>query len=185
MKKNLFILLSILLIGLVSCNKDPEVINEEELITTLIYTLDAPGSGADIVMTFKDIDGNGGNAPVVTTSSPLKLGDTYSGTLKVLNESVNPVDDISLEIKKEALNHQFFYEVIGAAKLTISYDDKDSENNPLGLSTKVSATGAGTAKLKVTLRHEPNKNGTGVSAGNIANAGGETDIEITFDIVVK
>jgi hypothetical protein len=30
----------------------------------------------------------------------------------------------------------------------------------------------------------PNKNASGVVEGNIANAGGETDIEVNFDIVV-
>ena len=36
------------------------------------------------------------------------------------------------------------------------------------------------ATMTVILRHEPNKAGAGVSDGDITNAGGETDIEVTF-----
>lgn len=38
---------------------------------------------------------------------------------------------------------------------------------------------ASSGGLTFTLRHEPNKPNTGLE-----NAGGETDIEVTFDIVV-
>jgi hypothetical protein len=39
--------------------------------------------------------------------------------------------------------------------------------------------------LKITLRHEPNKKASGVVGGSITNAGGETDIEVSFDVEVK
>ncbi|HBK71516.1 MAG TPA: type 1 periplasmic binding fold superfamily protein, partial [Flavobacteriaceae bacterium] len=35
------------------------------------------------------------------------------------------------------------------------------------------------------LRHEPNKSASGVSDGDITNAGGETDIEVIFNITVQ
>ena len=37
----------------------------------------------------------------------------------------------------------------------------------------------------ITLRHEPAKTATGVSGGDITNAGGETDIEVVFDVTVE
>ena len=37
----------------------------------------------------------------------------------------------------------------------------------------------------MTLRHEPAKDASGVAAGDITNAGGETDIEVTFDVTVE
>lgn len=185
MNKFLIFLFSIGLLTLISCSKDDHE-NEEELITTVIYTL-TPASGNNVVMTFRDTDGDGGKAPVITTTGNLKVNESYTGTIAVLNESVSPADNISQEILDEALEHQFFFEVTGslAGKLSITYDDKDSKNNPLGLKTKAIATQAGTGKLKVTLRHEPNKTASGVSSGNIANAGGETDVEVTFDVEAK
>lgn len=41
------------------------------------------------------------------------------------------------------------------------------------------ATYAG-GDLKIVLLHEPNKDAEGVSAGDITNAGGDTDVEVTF-----
>ncbi len=187
MKKFIFSIFTLVLLCLTSCSKDPEPVNEEELITTLVYTLDAAGTNQDVVMTFRDLDGDGGQAPVITTVGTLKVGESYTGSLSLLNESAKPVESITEEIITEALEHQFFFEVSGAlaGKLNITYNDKDSENNPIGLVTKITASSVGTGKVKVVLKHEPNKKGSGVKDGNIANAGGETDIEVTFDIEAK
>jgi hypothetical protein len=170
-----------------SCDKDPEVPNEEELITSVSYTLTPVSTGEKVILTFKDIDGDGGNAPVINSTSNLKTGTTYTGVLNILNESENPAENITSEIEEEDEDHQLFFAVSGGAesKMIISYDDKDANNQPVGLKTKVSTTGTGTGKLKITLRHLPNKSASGVSAGNITNAGGETDIEVNFDVVIK
>ncbi len=186
MKK--FLILSFIALSVVftSCEKDDhDHDNEEELITTLIYTLSA--SSGNVVMTFRDLDGDGGNKPVVTTVGNLLSGQEYIGSISVLNESVTPAVNITDEIEDEALEHQFFYAITGAlsGKVNINYDDADSNNKPLGLKTKLLATTPGQGKLKVTLRHEPNKSGNGVANGDITNAGGETDIEVEFDIEVK
>ena len=179
------LLIAGMIVFFTSCDKDPDPINEEELITTLVYTL-TPRDGGDIVtLSFKDLDGDGGNAPIIT-SGTLKSGKTYDGVLNLLNESVTPADVITTEIQEEAEEHQFFYEVATTlpSVLTITYDDKDANNNPIGLKTIVKATGTGSEKVKITLRHEPNKTAVGVAAGIITNAGGETDIEVSFDLSV-
>lgn len=170
-----------------SCSKDPKVENQEELITTLVYTLVPQESGETIIMTFKDLDGDGGANPIVTVSGSLLVNKTYNSTIKLTNESVTPNIDITQEVKDEAVDHQFFYTVTGglAGKMAVAYDDKDSNNNPLGIQTKVTTSGTGTGKMSVTLRHEPNKSAAGVAAGSINNAGGETDIEVSFDVIVK
>ena len=170
-----------------SCDKDPVVPNEEELITTLIYTLTPLSTGEKVTLTFKDIDGDGGNAPVITYTGELKTGTTYNGALSLLNEAENPAENITEEIEEEDEDHQLVFAVSGGAdgKLLISYDDKDANNQPVGLKTKVTTTGSGTGKLKITLRHLPDKSASGVSSGDITNAGGETDIEVNFDVVIK
>jgi hypothetical protein len=187
-KKILTIGLSIFILTIFSsCDKDPVVPNEEELITTVSYTLTPVSAGQKVTLTFKDIDGDGGNAPVITYTGELKTGTTYNGELNLLNEAENPAENITSEIEEEDEDHQLFFAVSGGAegKMIISYDDKDANNQPVGLKTKVSTTGTGTGKLKITLRHLPNKSASGVSAGNITNAGGETDIEVSFDVVIK
>jgi hypothetical protein len=186
MKNYLFLLcVACLSIVFTSCDDHDHGENEGELITTIRYTL-TPESGTPVVMEFKDLDGDGGNAPVINTIGSLKTNVSYSGSLLLLNESVSPAEDITKEIKEEDKDHQFFFEISGALKdkLTVAYADKDGDSNPIGLLTSVVATTAGTGKLKITLRHEPNKKASGVSSGLIANAGGETDIEVTFDVKV-
>ena len=98
-----------LLLGIFSCQKDPQDVNDEELITKLIYTLKSTSDNDEVVMTFSDRDGNGGNAPIITTSGFLQKGKIYEGSISLLNESLNPIEDLTLEIEEEDLDHQFFY----------------------------------------------------------------------------
>ena len=61
----------------------------------------------------------------------------------------------------------------------------DDDGNPIGLSLTLTTGAAGTGKVTVTLIHEPMKDASGVSGGDIANAGGEEDIAQTFNVVVQ
>ena len=100
----------------VSCSNDddtPEPVNEEEVITTLTVTLSPNGGGTAITLQTRDLDGDGPNAPVVTVSGSLATGVTYSGTIVLLNETVNPPEIITEEVEEENLDHQFFYTLGG------------------------------------------------------------------------
>jgi hypothetical protein len=183
MKISTYLLILLLMMFSACSDDDPEIPQEEELITTLRYTLIPSRGGPPIVLSFSDSDGDGGNAPVINTS-PLQANETYIGSIVVLNESVSPTDDITIEIAVEAMDHQFFFSS-SISDLAISYGDSDINGNPLGLVTELSTGGPGTGSLTITLRHEPDKEGMGVSDGNIANAGGETDIEVTFNVQIE
>ena len=168
-----------------SCDKEVEVENEEELITTVTYTLRPMNIAIPtVVCTYKDLDGDGGNAPTFAISGPLLPNTTYDGTITLLNESESPVEDITIEVEEESVDHQFFYAPSSA--ITITYNDADTNGNPIGLKTTVkTGAAASNQSIKVTLRHEPNKSASGVKEGNIANAGGETDIEIKYTLNVQ
>lgn len=167
-----------------SCdNDDPIIPNEEEVITTLIWTLVSP-DGDEAVFTFRDIDGDGGVAPVVTAEA-LKANTIYVGSIRFVNELEEPSEEITAEVAEEADEHQVFY-ASSDASVTISTVDVDADGNPLGLATRVSTTGAlAGGSVTITLLHEPSKDAAGVSDGQIANAGGETDIEVTFPLDVE
>lgn len=178
-----YVLAFALLFALSSCEKDdPEIENEEELITTVTYRLTAT-DGTVIEGKFQDLDGEGGNPPVITPLN-LRANTTYTGSLSLLNELERPVENITEEIEEEDKEHQFFFEVTGA-DLSVAYADADDDNNPVGLATTLTTRTASTGTLSVTLRHEPNKSAAGVSAGNITNAGGETDINVVFNVVIQ
>lgn len=167
---------------------DPEPVNEEELITTinLVFTkLNASGQpdGSDpILATWYDEDGSGSVAPVIDGIT-LQSGSTYSLDLELLDESKTPVGNITEEISEEDEEHQFFFQSTDV-NVSVSYEDTDSNGKPVGLSNSVTTSLAGQGTFKVILRHMPDKNASGVSAGNVTNAGGETDIETTFSLSV-
>lgn len=193
--------LSILTVGSIlfaSCSNDdddPAPINEGELITKM--TISLVGGGQTINMIVVDEDGaDGPSAPKVTVSGDLSVNTTYNGTIELLNESVNPVEAINEEIEAEADEHQFFYTANSSLKIATTYTDKESDYkkedgttftsvNPVGLKFTVTTTDAGTGAFTVILRHKPNKSATGVANGDITNAGGNTDIDQTFNITVK
>ncbi len=176
------ILLSLVMIS--SCKKDKTVIpNEEEVITTLNYTLTPVGGGTTVTMTFQDLDGDGGAEPVITGGT-LVANTTYTGALELLNETETPAEDITAEIKEEDADHQFFFSTTVSA-LTVTYEDQDDNGQPVGLQTKIITPLVGSGQLTIILRHEPNKSAPGVNTGSILNAGGETDIEVTFDVDVQ
>lgn len=183
----LFLLGIIALLFTTSCTDDepddPVIPNEEEVITSLNFILTPSRGGAPVTFSFQDLDGDGGNDPVITGGT-LDTNSTYTGSLVLLNELENPAENISDEINTEALEHQFFFQTT-VSDLMVNYDDMDVDGNPIGLSTIITTNSAGNGTITVVLRHEPNKDATGVSTGDITNAGGETDIEVTFNVEIK
>lgn len=169
-----------------SCNKEEDIVeppNQVEVITTMTYSL-VPVDGGDIVeLSFVDLDGDGGNDATVNGGT-LIAGSQYTGTITLLNETETPAEDITLEVEEEDDEHQMFFATDGV-DITVDYTDADDNMNPLGLSTTLTAGAAASGTLTLTLRHEPNKDADGVSAGDITNAGGETDIEVTFPIIIQ
>ena len=131
---------------------DPEVPNEQEVITTLTYTLKPDGGGDVVAFKFQDKDGDGGNDPVKSVSV-LKANTSYTGSFELLNEQESPAENITEEIDKEADEHQFFFEST-VAGLTVAYDDKDANGKPVGLKTNLTTKDAAEGTLKITLRHE-------------------------------
>ncbi|MDP6908081.1 MAG: type 1 periplasmic binding fold superfamily protein [Flavobacteriales bacterium] len=174
----------IAVVSLTSCEKeDPDIPNEEELITTLVYTLTPQGGGTAVEFRFTDLDGDGGNAPVIANAT-LASNSVYDGVVTLSNESGTPAEDITEEVEEEDEEHQLFFTVTDA-NATVAYTDTDADGNPIGLATTVTTTGASSGTLMVTLRHEPDKGAAGVAAGDVTNAGGETDIEVTFDMTIQ
>lgn len=183
---SLFTITLFALLSFAACkNDDPEDHDhEEELITTLNLVL-TPSDGSEVVtLSFVDEDGDGGNEPVITTDN-LAANTTYSGTITLLNESESPAEDITEEIDEEAEDHQFFFTTSNDLDATIAYEDTDADGNPVGLETTMTTGDASTGTLTVILRHEPNKDGNDVSDGDITNAGGETDIEVSFPVTIE
>ncbi len=181
-----FLLMSILVVA--SCDKnepeEPQIPNEEELITSLYYYLVDPIEEDTVLFSFVDLDGDGGDDPVITNDT-LKPNTEYNAYVMVWNELEDPPENITEEVEEEAEEHQFFYLVSNGDILQIAYDDIDPDGYPIGIQTVVNTGDAGSSALQIILRHEPAKDATGVSDGNIENAGGETDIQVDFTVEIQ
>lgn len=186
--KFLFALLTITTV-LTSCSSDddsPTPVNEEEVITTVRFTLTPIGAGNSVVFQSQDLDGDGPDAPVNTVVGTILESTQYSGSVQFLNELDNPAEDITLEVLEEDDEHQVFYLLSGTSGSTVTYSDMDADGNPIGVNVEFNSGQTGTNNsLTITLIHEPNKSATGVNGGDITNAGGETDVEVTFSFDVE
>ncbi len=169
-----------------SCGKDdpaPDK-NDEEVITTMKLSFVPIGGGATLSYQFDDPDGPGGRTPT-QQEIVLAPGAAYNVTLQLLNNTTNPVTDITLEVLAEANAHRFYYEYSGSSNITVSGLSNDGNGIPLGI-TSVWSTGAiGTGKIKVTLRHyagtPPDK-----AAGDLVNSPkSATDVAVEFNTRIQ
>ena len=149
--------------------------SDEELITTVLYTL-TDGNNT-IVLEWEDLDGDTGNAPTIS-SGTLTANTSYTGSIQLLNRTESPAEDITLEVRAEGDEHEFFY--TNTAGLTITKTDTDG-TNPVGIETSLSTGAEGSGSLTIVLKHEPTK----PNDGTTANAGGSTDVQVTFPISIR
>jgi len=181
--KKIFIAL-LLMLALTSCRKQPQIpqalVNEPENITKVKLTFtDSANASSISTASWSDADGAGGNAPTVDNIT-LSANKTYFTTIEVLDETKNPVANVSDEIFKEAEEHQFFF-TKSNANVEFTYADADVKGNPLGLKTKWKTGSNSTGNVSVILKHQP---GTKVAAPGDINAG-STDIDVAFQITIN
>ncbi|QWX83359.1 type 1 periplasmic binding fold superfamily protein [Cellulophaga sp. HaHaR_3_176] len=168
-----------------ACSNDdddniPEIVNEEEIITTLTVTLTPQDDGETITLQTQDLDGDGSNDPVITVSGNLIAGMVYDGGIVLLNETESPAENITEEVEEESDEHQFFYTISSGLDVTTEYANFDEDGNPLGTAFTLTAGDISSGTITFTLRHEPTKPNDG-----IVDAGGETDVLATFSIAVE
>ncbi|GAA3625927.1 type 1 periplasmic binding fold superfamily protein [Flavivirga jejuensis] len=185
-KITILLFISALIFNSCSSNDDnPELVIEEEVITTVTVTLTPEAGGTDIVLESVDLDGDGPDAPVVSVSGNLDANTTYNGSIVLLNETESPAENITEEIEELDEEHQFFYSTTSGIA-TFEYNDTDANGNPIGLDFLLTtSTSAASGTITIILRHLPNKDGENVSDGDITNAGGETDVSVTFSVSVQ
>lgn len=162
-----------------ACNRDDDDNNpnEEELITSVILTFTTPG-GTSTSFSFKDTDGDGGANPVVQDIT-LAAATNYTLAVKFLDESnAADVEDITVEVAEENAEHLVCFSVEGGVPQP-TVDDTDDNGKPLGLQNRLTTTTAGTGKLTVSLKHQPNK-GAATPCST-----GDTDVEATFNVAIN
>ncbi|HNF49198.1 MAG TPA: hypothetical protein PKO18_02900 [Chitinophagales bacterium] len=166
--------------------KDPVLINEAELITTVKVVFTDTLTNQNYTFQWEDLDGDGASQPIIT-SDTLPKNTYFTTQIELWNKQNNPEENITTEVEEEGIAHQFFYSVSPGTLLQyFNYEDSDEDGKPIGLifSCKSNGTG-GEGMFKLILRHLPDKFALGVSTGDITNANGETDVEIEYPFVIK
>lgn len=164
------------------CSEDsngPDDHGEQEVINRIEFETLEVNSTTRTTFVWEDADGPGGNNPNRIDTIKLDSAVSYTGTIRMYNTTVNPVIDVTQEIKERLDEHQFFFTVTGGV-LTISPGDIDSRGLPVGLTNVIAPARKGAGELTIELSHydDPaDKDGSTRSD--------ETDVSVTFPVLVR
>lgn len=177
-KKNklhlIYLLITGLTVGLIqSCN--PKKSDQGELITTVI--LHVTNGGIPIGdYTWKDPDGDGGNAPLPADTIRLDSGNIYMVSISFKNQSGTNDIDLTEEIRNEGSAHLLCFTPTPAS-IQVKASDSDGKF-PIGLQSEWKSTEKNVGKMRIVLRHQP-----GVKNGSCDP--GETDADVEFPFIIK
>ncbi|NEU67734.1 hypothetical protein [Spirosoma agri] len=185
-KKVLWMVVPVMLLA-GACSKDEQNVaptDDNEAITTATLTLINKATPTEVVTA--TIENLNTTADFSKATLTLKANTTYSGVVTLFDKTKTPTLDATAEIKEKANEHLFVYTYTATtgspSSLTVSITDKDSNPAPgpypIGLTSDMKTGAAGTGKLKVVLRHQPNaKNGTATP--------GSSDLDTDFPVVIQ
>lgn len=190
-----FILATFLAFTFSSCESDdPVEENDEEVITevTLIFT-EIDGTGATIGDPFQfvasDPQGIELGTPSIETVT-LTKGKSYKMEISLYNSIAD--EDITEEVEEESDEHQFYFlgtAFVGTPALTYTYADPSGELIGLNGTIEVATDPvSNNANMRLVLRHDLDKSYPGADNPNFENftqAGGETDLDLTFPLVLE
>ena len=179
--KKIFLMALLATSLVVGCKKDePSPTEDNELITTV--RLKFTESGITTTFAFKDLDGAGGNPPVIDKIS-LKPNKTYTVALEILDESKTPIVNTTTDIQSKKDEHLFEFVSTPATLLMVTPTDKDSRGFNVGLAASAMTMSAGTGKLQVVLHHQPPVGGKPIKNGSFTL--GSTDVDVSFEVEIK
>ena len=185
---------------LTGCKKDdtevPEAENDEEVITDVKLIFTNNSNSSDIVEArAQDPDGVGVQELEILDEINLDTSKTYTLTFEIMNNLNSPGENIGDEILEEAEEHQLFYSFstnafgspsgngnIDNSSDPINYNDYDSNNNPVGLSTNwtTSSTQLSNGFMTIRLQHQP-----GIKTSTSGANDGDTDLELQFVLNIQ
>lgn len=182
MKKYQKMLLGLVVVASIAtgCKKNKTELNEEELITTVQLKFTESGTANTTSVTFRDIDGDGGNAPTTFDNIVLAPNKTYNVSIELKDESKTPAVDVTKEVEKEGTEHQFYF-VPSGVNVTISNLNTDALGLPLGTTSTWTTGAASTGIVKVVLKHKPG----GIKAAGDLITKGDTDVELDFNTRIQ
>ena len=172
----LFGLICVSLALLNSC-KNESTHSTNEYITTV--KLVAQNLTTNTTDTFEYVNFNETkpNPPSYVDTIRLQAKTSYAIQVILLNESLNPVENMTDTIIARADDHLMVYNIDPTPLFSLKIQDKDSKGLPLGLMSTWATADTTNGWLRMILRQQPgNKNGT--------ETPGVTDFEADFPVSV-
>ena len=176
-------------LSLTSCKKEEVIVSPpvagNEFMTTIKLRFENKNNPSDTAWAvWKDLTPDDQNAPD-TSGAIINLdkNKTYKVSVKILDETKNPVEEITEDIRERGNFHFFTFFTTGtiSSNLTIVATDFDTNPTPfhIGLENEFTTSGnVSTGRLEGVLRHQPNtKNGT--------FAPGNSDIDVFFTLNIN
>lgn len=180
--------------ALASCGDDdaPPIENIEEEITRVTARFTNVNDNSDVVTAvWFDADGEGSGAPLIDDII-LSPQTSYELELELENTLEDPAEDISEEVREEDDEHMFFFEFtdnlftdpdgdgnVDNRDDPVNYLDFDAGSLPLGLETSWDTGDLTRGTLRIVLKHQPD-----IKSATSTVADGETDMDITFEVII-
>jgi hypothetical protein len=180
-------------LSIAACSKKEENVNtqtQQEVLTTLTLRFtDLADTNLKYAYSFRTNDGAAFGRLQKLDTVKLLANKNYRMAVDVLDESKQTIVNQTEEINELSNEHQFFYFTSpnGLLNFNTSTFNKDNLGKQLGTEVAqiASKSSTGNGSLRVILRHLPNKDGVGVAANDTLNAGGETDIAVTYPLIIQ
>lgn len=158
----------------IACNKknngDPTPDPDSEVVTTMqLSAINVADTSDKPTAQWRDTTPNDGDPDLTKAHLVLRKNAVYTVSLTMLDETQNPIHEVSAIIQRTRANyHLICYARSSALDLTILRTDHDN-NSPqleLGLASKFTTGAVSSGELQVTLHHQVGtKNGTDCSLG--------------------
>ncbi|MEM6532213.1 MAG: hypothetical protein AAF654_06295 [Myxococcota bacterium] len=198
-----WILVGLCLLGTNACGGDEDVMedvteNDDSVpvvgntITEVELTFTPSDGGSTEVASWSDPDGDG--VPSSSDGVLLESGISYRLAAEFLTQS----GDITGEIQSAGAEYQVFF--LGASVqseatagvtsplISITYDDRDGNGNPVGLSATAIGGSPGNGVLRLVLQNLANQKSASlaadVAANGVAALPGQTEVDAEFAVEV-
>ncbi len=189
--KTVSFLSAALLLTFASCKKDDKIPApvEPELITTVrIRFTDTADKTNPLFYSYKVENGFNNTSPGTIQIDTIRLsaGTIYRVETDLFNDKALPEDATMDEIFQERDQHLFLYisepaAGPGSLKPIAGSGILDYQNKPFNQEIEMAAAGLGSGKLRVLLIHAP----TNKAGQTPETAGGETDVDVTFPVIIR
>ena len=169
-----------------ACKKDEKTVSPplpgNEFLTTVRLVATNTADAADVQVASVTDTSQIPHPPDSINHPTLKLraGATYNVSVLFLDETKTPAGHVTDDIYARRNYHLICMDVIGGVNLMVTRTDLDTNTPalPVGLQDKFTTGAAGSGKLNVQLRHQPN-------AKNGSCDPGSSDADVDFNITIQ